>query len=204
MSPMNPLKQQELFEEFVIREKRKGRFLGAFRFKKPLFPQHKLNISVSHEALIIGLIGLVLIISVIFSLGVERGRNLELAQGSYKDIQPSAETKVKGPQIQPTGKPIGAEVQKQPETKPTEQETEKVVPVPAEERPFTIQVASFKTRTLAEKELEHLKNIGYSSDVLKKGSFFVVWVGTYEKKELAQQTLKDLTRIYKDCYVRRR
>ena len=204
MSPMNPQKQQELFEEFIIREKRKGRFLGAFRFRKPLFPQHKLNISVSYEAFIIGLIGLVLIISIIFSLGVERGRNLELAKGSYKDIQPQVGTKVKEPQIQPTEKPIEVEAQKQPETKPSEQKIKKVVPVPTEEKPFTIQVASFKTRTLAEKELTHLKNIGYSSDVLKKGSFFIVCVGTYEKKELAQQTLRDLTRIYKDCYVRRR
>lgn len=204
MSPMNLQKQQELFEEFIIREKRKGRFLGAFRFRKPLFPQHKLNISVSYEAFIIGLIGLVLIISIIFSLGVERGRNLEFAKGSYKDIQPQVGTKVKEPQIQPTEKPIEVEAQKQPETKPSEQEIKKVVPVPTEEKPFTIQVASFKTRTLAEKELAHLKNIGYSSDVLKKGNFFIVCVGTYEKKELAQQTLRDLTRIYKDCYVRRR
>ena len=202
MTPMSLQKQQELFEEFVIREKRKGGFFKAFRFKKSLFPQHKLNISVSYEALIIGLIGLVLTISVIFSVGVERGKNLEYAEASYKDMHPTAEGKAEEPQIQPTEKPI--EVQKQPVFKPKEQEIEKAVPVPSEEKPFTVQVASFRTRTLAEKELSRLKDIGYSSDVLKKGNFFIVCVGTYEKKELAQKTLIDLTRIYKDCYVRRR
>ncbi len=202
MATMNPQKQQELFEEFVIREKRKGRFFGAFGFKKPLFPQHRLNLSVSYEALIIGLIGLVLTISIIFSLGVERGRNLEFAQAPSKDVQAATEAELSEPQTQPTEKPV--EVQKQPEVTPKKQGIEKAVPAPSEEKPFTIQVASFKTRTLAEKELSRLKNIGYSSDLLKRGEFFIVCVGAYAKKELAQQTLKDLRRVYKDSYVRRR
>lgn len=193
MIPTNSQKQQELFEEFVIREKRKGRFLGAFRFKKPLFPQHRLNIAISYEALIIGLIGLVLTTSIIFSLGVERGRSLEFVE---------APLNVKEVQAQPAEK--SPEGQKQPEVKPKEQEIEKTVPVAPAQKPFTIQVATYKTRTSAEKESTRLKNIGYSSDVLKKKEKFIVCVGTYAKKELAQQTLRDLKRIYKDCYVRTR
>ncbi len=202
MIPANLQKQQELFEEFVIREKRKGRFLGAFRFKKPLFPQHRLNIAISYEALIIGLIGLVLTASVVFSLGVERGRNLEFVELPLKDkgLQPVTETKINEVQVQPAEK--ASEGQKQPEVKPKEQEIEKTVPVAPIEKPFTIQVATFKTRTLAERESSRLKNIGYSSDVLKKKEFFIVCVGAYAKKELAQQTLRDLKRIYKDCYLR--
>lgn len=193
MIPTNSQKQQELFEEFVIREKRKGRFLGAFRFKKPLFPQHRLNIAISYEALIIGLIGLVLTTSIIFSLGVERGRSLEFVE---------APLNVKEVQVQPAEK--ASEGQKQPEVKPKEQEIEKTVPVAPAQKPFTIQVATFRTRTLAERESSRLKNIGYSSDVLKKKELFIVCVGAYAKKELAQQTLRDLKRIYKDCYVRTR
>lgn len=193
MIPTNSQKQQELFEEFVIREKRKGRFLGAFRFKKPLFPQHRLNIAISYEALIIGLIGLVLTTSIIFSLGVERGRSLEFVEEPLN---------VKEVQVQPAEK--ASEGQKQPEVKPKEQEIEKTVPVAPAQKPFTIQVATYKTRTSAEKESSRLKNIGYSSDVLKKKELFIVCVGAYAKKELAQQTLRDLKRIYKDCYVRTR
>lgn len=202
MSPFNAQKQQELFEEFVIREKRKGRFLGAFRFKKPLFPQHRLNISVSYEMLIISLIGLVLTTSIIFSLGVERGRNLEFVEASDNGARVVAETKPKESQTQSTEKPV--EIQKQSEIKSKEEEIKKITPVPSEEKPFTIQVASFRTRTLAEKELLRLKNIGYSSDVLRKGKFFIVCVGAYGKKELAKQTLRNLKQIYKDCYVRKR
>ncbi|KPK42773.1 MAG: hypothetical protein AMJ78_01270 [Omnitrophica WOR_2 bacterium SM23_29] len=202
MSLLNPQKQQELFDEFIIREKRKARFFGAFKFKKPLFPQHKLNMSVSYEALIIVLIGLVLTISIIFSLGVERGRNLEFAKVSDKGEQTAAETKAKESPAQPTERPV--EVQKQPEIKPQEGQVEKAIPAPSEEEPFTIQVASFRTLALAEKELSRLENIGYSSDVLKKGNFFIVCVGNYSKKELAQQTLSDLRRVYVDCYIRRR
>lgn len=206
MAPMKLHKQQELFEEFVIREKRKGRFFGAFKFKKPLFPQHRLNLSVSYEALIICLIGLVLVVSVIFSLGVERGRNLEFAQAPSKNIQVASEAEVKETQVKPEEKP--AQIQKQPEVKPEvkpkEGQIEKVVPPPSEEKPFTIQVATYKTRNLAERELSRLKKIGYSSEVFKKGEYFIVCVGAYAQKELAQQALPDLKRIYKDCYVRRR
>lgn len=202
MVPLNSQRQQELFEEFVIREKRKGRFLGAFRFKKPLFPQHRLNIAISYEAVIILLIGLILTTSIVFSLGVERGRNLNFSEAPKKDVRLATETKANGAQIQSTEQP--AEVQKQPEAKPKEQETEKTVPTTSEEKPFTIQVATFRTRTLAEKESLRLKNTGYSSGVLKKKEFFIVCVGAYAKKKLAQQTLSDLRRIYKDCYVRTR
>lgn len=204
MVPVSSQKQQELFEEFVIREKRKGRFLGSFRFKKPLFPQHRLNIAISYEALIIILIGLILIISVIFSLGVERGRNLEFTEAPYKDAQPATETTAEEEEIQPLEKPV--DIQKQPEAKPKEQEIAKAVALESAygEKPFTIQVATYKTRALADKESLRLKNIGYPSDVIKKKELFIVCVGSYAKKELAQQTLKDLKKMYKDCYVRRR
>lgn len=201
MVPVNTQKQQELFEEFVIREKRKGRFLGAFRFKKPLFPQHRLNIAISYEALIILLISLVLTASIVFSLGVERGRNLDFAEAP---MQQATDTKVKETQIQSTEKPVPVEVQGQPEVAPKEQQIQKAVPATTEEKAFTIQVATFKTRTLAERESLRLKNIGYSSDVLKKKEFFIVCVGAYAKRELAQRTLRDLKRLYKDCYVRTR
>lgn len=201
MVPVNTQKQQELFEEFVIREKRKGRFLGAFRFKKPLFPQHRLNIAISYEALIILLISLVLTASIVFSLGVERGRNLDFAEAP---MQPATDTKVKEAQVQSTEKPVPIDVQRQPEVAPKEQQIQKAVPATTEEKAFTIQVATFKTRTLAERESLRLKNIGYSSDVLKKKEFFIVCVGAYAKRELAQRTLRDLKRLYKDCYVRTR
>ena len=94
MTPINAHKQQELFEEFVIREKRKGKLFGAFKFKKPIFPQHRLTLTLSYETLIITLIGVVLTASILFSLGVERGRSLKFSSGvsSTGAVQPVIET----------------------------------------------------------------------------------------------------------------
>lgn len=210
MTPINAHKQQELFEEFVIREKRKGKLFGAFKFKKPIFPQHRLTLTFSYETLIITLIGVVLTASILFSLGVERGRSLKFSSGvsSTGAVQPVIETTLNEIKISPatntvTEQPV--EVQKQAEVKPEKKpEIKKATPPPSEDKPFTIQVASYKTRTLAEKELSRLKDKGYSSDILKKGDYFIVCVGSYAKKELANQALPYWERQYKGCIVRKR
>ena len=202
MAPINVQKQQELFEEFIIREKRKGKLFGAFKFKKPIFPQQRLTFSFSYETLIIMLIGIVLAASILFSLGVERGRSLEFSSAisSPGAVQPVVE-------IPPANTVIEqpAEVQKQAVVKPEKkQEVVKTAPSAAADKPFTIQVASYKTRDLAEKELTRLKNKGYSSDILKKGDYFILCVGSYTKKELANQALPYWERRYKGCIVRKR
>ena len=202
MAPINVQKQQELFEEFIIREKRKGKLFGAFKFKKPIFPQQRLTFSFSYETLIIMLIGIVLAASILFSLGVERGRSLEFSSAisSPGAVQPVVE-------IPPANTVIEqpAEVQKQAVVKPEKkQEVVKTAPSVAADKPFTIQVASYKTRDLAEKELTRLKNKGYSSDILKKGDYFILCVGSYTKKELANQALPYWERRYKGCIVRKR
>lgn len=202
MTPINAQKQQELFEEFVIREKRKGKFFGAFRFKKPIFPQHRLTLNFSYETLIITLIGVVLTASILFSLGVERGRSLEFsaATPSTGTVQPVTETTLNEIKIAPATSAVAevpVEVQKQADIK-------KAAPLPAADKPFTIQVASYKTRAIAERELARLKNKGYSSDILKKGDYFIVCVGSYAKKELANQALPYWERQYKGCIVRKR
>lgn len=194
MAPVNAQKQQELFEEFIIREKRKSKLFGAFKFKKPIFPQQRLTFSFSYETLIIALIGVVLSASILFSLGVERGRSLEFSSAisSPVAVQPVTETTVSEIKISPVNAVIEqpAEVQKEATVKP--------------DKPFTIQVASYKTRDLAEKELTRLKKKGYSSDILKKGDYFILCVGSYAKKELANQALPYWERQYKGCIVRKR
>lgn len=193
MMPTNAQKQQELFEEFVIREKRKGKLFGAFKFKKPIFPQHRLTFNFSYEALIITLIGVVLSASILFSLGVERGRSLEFTA-------PVTETALNEIKIAPSvnaAEERPAEVQRQPEVK-------KAAALPSKDKPFMIQLASYKTRDTAEKEAAHLKSKGYISDILKKGDYFVLCVGSYAKKELASQALPYWERQYKGSVVKKR
>lgn len=201
MTPINAQKQQELFDEFVIREKRKGKLFAAFKFKKPIFPQHRLTLAFSYETLIITLIGVVLAASVLFSLGVERGRSLEYSSGVSPAgaAGPVTETTLNEIKIAPVTDTVveqSVEVQK-PEIK-------KATPLPSADKPFTIQLVSCKTRASAEKELARLKSKGYSSDILKKGDYFIVCVGSYAKKELANQALPYWERQYKGCIVRKR
>jgi len=225
MAPVNTQKQQELFEEFVIREKRKSKLFGAFKFKKPIFPQQRLTFSFSYEILIIALIGVVLSASILFSLGVERGRSLGFspAVSSPGAVQTVIETTASGIKILPADAAVEepAEVKKEAAVKPQRKQEVANLPLPetpaapkksgvvaassaATDKPFTIQVASYKTRDLAEKELTRMKNKGYSSDILKKGNYFILCVGSYAKKELANQALPYWERQYKGCIVRKR
>jgi cell division septation protein DedD len=225
MASVNAQKQQELFEEFVIREKRKSKLFGAFKFKKPIFPQQRLTLSFSYEILIIGLIGVVLSASILFSLGVERGRSLEFTSAVYSPgaVQPAAKITAGGIKISPSNVVAEqpAEVREEatdkpekgqeaintafPETRAASRKNDvKASPLATADKPFTIQVASYKTRDPAEKELTRLKNKGYSSNILKKGNYFILCVGSYAEKELAKQALPVWERQYKGCIVRKR
>ncbi len=196
MPPINTQKQQqELFDEFVVVKKTRGRFFGVLnKFNKPLFPQHRLNISVSYEVLIIALIGAVLAVSVVFSLGVERGRGL-----SGKDIA------IEEPVMPETVEPVSVQVAEAPEpvvpAVPVAVETPKPA---AGSSSYTIQVASYKAKDMADKELSRLKSAGYSAEVIKKGSYYILCVGSFENKSSANKTLAEMKKKYKGCYTRKR
>lgn len=205
MVPTNTQKQQELFPDLAVVEKRKSRFFRVFKFSKPIFQQHRVSFSLARETLFIILIAVVLIIAVIFSLGVESGRSLEFPE-------PMAVTSAtQGPVVLPIiSAPVISAVENPVITPNKKQEPVKALTAvkPAattsKNKPFTIQVASYKARNLAEKEMLTLKAKGYSSEIIKKGNYFILCVGAYAKKELAQQAMSDLSRFYKGCYIRKR
>ena len=70
-------------------------------------------------------------------------------------------------------------------------------------KPYTIQVASFKDDQYAQKEASVLKNKNLDSFVIAKGNFFIVCIGKFSKKEEANGLLSKLKRTYNDCLVRR-
>jgi len=211
MPPLNTQKQQqELFDEFVVVKKTRGRFFGVLnRFNKPIFPQHRLTLSLSYETLIIILIGAVLAASVIFSLGVERGRSLVGAGLEMSaPVQPVAALPAPEPIV-----PAVAEAVKQVTVKPEVVSKAAVTnvtaaskgnAVPVTDKPYTIQVASYKTRDLIEKEVSRLKAMGYSTEVVKKGSYFILCVGSFSSKDAAKQTLALMEKRYKGCLIRKR
>jgi len=130
----------------------------------------------NYEKTILIIIGLVTISIISFSLGVEKGKKLSLAKfNSHLDIALTAPASI---------------------PKVTEKAEEKV---PG----YTIQLASYKTKTHAQKETELLKKRGLSPLVLSKGNYAVLCVGNFSNKQTAQSLLSELRKRYKDCYVRR-
>lgn len=195
MPPLNTQKQQqELFDEFVVIKKTRGRFFGVLnKFNKPIFPQHRLNLSLSYEALIIILIGAVLVASIIFSLGVERGRSLNTSDVELPaPIQPVVAAPAPVEQVvaeAPKPAPKAAEAPKSPA---------------AADKPYTIQIASYKARDLADKEVPKIKAMGYSADVTKKGDYFILCAGSFATKDAAKQAVAAIEKKYKGCIIRKR
>jgi hypothetical protein len=76
-------------------------------------------------------------------------------------------------------------------------------PVPIEKENYVIQLASYKIKTHAQKEVELLKKRGLSPLVLSKGSYIVLCVGNISNKETARSLLSELKKRYRDCYITR-
>ena len=68
---------------------------------------------------------------------------------------------------------------------------------------FTIQVASFKKDTSAQREASWLKDKGYETFVLRKGDYAIVTVGQFNQAAEAKNYSRRLSERYKDCLVRR-
>ena len=67
---------------------------------------------------------------------------------------------------------------------------------------YTIQIASYKSEKIAQREADLLKQKGYDILVVPKGSFFIICVGKFNQKEQAKSYSQKLKKQYKDCLVR--
>ena len=138
-----------------------------------------------HERVILSIIGLLLVSIISFSLGVRRGKQLSFVT---TERRPDKVT-------QPLKKEIKAE-----KSKPVEKQTEKQIEKQAN---FTIQVATYKTKTYAQREAKKLQNKGLYTLVVPKGGYVQLCVGKFYTKSEAKPTLQQLKAKYKDCFIRR-
>lgn len=72
-----------------------------------------------------------------------------------------------------------------------------------QQRGYTIQLASYKTKEHAEKEAETLQQKGHAPLILTKGSYIVLCVGSFSDKEKARILLSQFDKRYKGCYIRK-
>jgi len=145
----------------------------------------------NYEKTILVIISFIITGIVSFSLGVEKGKRLSILKNSRLDM---ALTTQPLDRLMPKGK--------NPNSAITKENTVKE-PQPLEKQDYIIQLASYKTKTYAQKEVELLKKRGLSPLVLSKGSYAVLCVGNLSNRQTAQSLLSELRKRYKDCYIRR-
>lgn len=81
-----------------------------------------------------------------------------------------------------------------------------IVPARASEKVvdkgYTIQVASYKSDSMAQKESADLKRQGLESFVVTKGNYLIVCVGRFSGQDEAKSMFNKLKKRYKDSIVR--
>jgi len=140
-----------------------------------------------YEKTVLIIIGVIITGIASFSFGVEKGKKLSGLKNSLPiatQSQESQKTIIKKEVTvsQPILVPAAACVEKQY---------------------YVIQVASFRIKALAQKEMELLKKKGFSPSVIAKGNYTILCVGNFSNKETAQPSLSELKKRYRDCYIRR-
>ncbi|MCK9572226.1 MAG: SPOR domain-containing protein [Candidatus Omnitrophica bacterium] len=68
---------------------------------------------------------------------------------------------------------------------------------------FTIQLAVFKNKEAALREISFLKKQGLTPQAYRKGNYIVLCVGKFSNSESAQPLLQQLQRTYAGCHIRR-
>jgi len=154
-----------------------------------------------HEKIILMIIALLAGCVISFSLGVERGKKSVLKKEPISNIasqnlnlqQNLKQLPVKEAVIQ--NKPLN-----QPATVVT---TAKSAATAKGFQNYTIQVATYKSKNSAQKEVRDLKNKGFKPMVFSKDDRIQLCVGQFFTKDEAQSYLKELKKRYQDCFIRR-
>ncbi len=181
--------QQEFFKEFSGEAKRVERFVSLQRTQKPIL----LNTSI--EQVILAGIVLILAACLVFFLGVVRGRHLSASE-PVKTLKVSP--LVRTPQTAVLARAVPANPERLPMKPP---------PVSAApqnlDKPYTIQLVTYKKKDLAEREMASLRRSGLSSMIIPSGDYYQVCAGRYSNKEEAKKDLQFFAAKYKGCYLRR-
>lgn len=212
--------QPELFDQFTdtgLKPKQKNQRRAIGKRLPPHFA-----FTLSYESVIIAIIVLISLIVASFSLGIKRGASkdalisLRAQEGTSISKSTSAlegvsalknktASTLKGTRKHTSTsknvsrRDVGSETPLPIDNvvKTKEPTVEKKTPI------YVIQVATFKQKALARKEISRLKKLNYNSFSKVKGKFHLVFVGNYPSKELAGQDLKRLRNVYSDCFVKK-
>jgi cell division septation protein DedD len=168
--------QRELFQEFT----RPSR--GIRRIRERYIAQRAPFVAISIEHAVFGGIAVVLAIVIVFSLGVERGKQLgkiKAATGEKRIVQ------VHEP---------GTSIEEDRDAQRTQREEDTGA--------YTVQIVTYKSESVANRKIRALKQEGLRAFIIPKEGLFQVCVGTYGTSKEATGALKKLRSQYQDCFVR--
>jgi len=135
----------------------------------------------------------ILLFTISFSLGVEKGKRItRKIEGIKKEIANP------GIQNQNTTTTKNKSINKKAEA--IQRPKEKVV---EDRKRYHVQVASFKKENSAQAEVERLEENGYPVRIMKKGDYVVIYVGGFESEREARSSFNDLKKRYRDCIFKK-
>lgn len=143
-----------------------------------------------YEKSILIVIGFIIVVVISFSLGVEKGKLLALKTPAIGLTVPQP-AQVKGTQAIPAQVKLPAV-----KTIAPAQQIDKL-------QGYTIQIASFQKKSLAQEEAGALKKKGLQALVIPKGGYNILCIGSFNNKEAAQPLLSELRKKYPDSFIRR-
>lgn len=133
----------------------------------------------------------ILLFTISFSMGVERGKKVALKSGKTKEELIKSQSRNENTII------IRNENRNAETPSRAADRNEK------DKNSYHVQVASFKKENSARKEVERLESNGYPVVVMKKGNYVVIYVGGFENEKEARSNFKNLKKKYKDCIFKK-
>jgi septal ring-binding cell division protein DamX len=187
--------QKELFKEFESHKKRTRKKTSG-----SILPKNYILFNISYEQVIFISIGVIMLMVLVFSLGVERGKHLMPA--------PAKKEKAASPEEKKEARKIEKIVsKKEPEA---EEFKSFQAPVITKEKKivnaelFTIQIIAYRSKRSAQKELIRLGKKGYSPFIILGGGYYQICVGEYKSKRAAEKALSELKKSHPDSFIRKR
>ncbi|MBD3246948.1 MAG: hypothetical protein GF333_08100 [Candidatus Omnitrophica bacterium] len=180
----------------------------------------KYSLTLALDTLI--LIGIVfgLLLTITFSLGVERGRKMAYLDQEKQNILPEfAQHNSSRIANIPETEPDESLTPEIPETAEEASEPplrEVAAPEPVEEPPretapeptstdtgYRIQVATYVHKSRAQKEAQRLKEQDFPTIVEQQGQYSVLFVGNFPRRNLAEAQMRKLKKRYSDCFIKK-
>jgi len=165
-----------------------------------------------YEKILITLIVFVIVAITAYSAGVEKGKRI-LSMKTYETMD-LAMLKSRQPKsiVQATANRQNYTTSQALKTTPinTTEPSIQIAPVAEtipkiqiKTRKYTIQIASYQSKTGAQKEANILKKKGFQTTIISTGKFNIVCLGSFPDKQTASNMLTKLKQSYRDCSIRR-